>query len=224
MEGIVYYIAPDMESNPWESVRVAWVDKEKETCRWHYAFEQCHNQVSPWELELSAYVLPERIADIKGPELPAALLVLPFSARDIVDHIRSFDFAWPFMLDLTQIDEYTSAFPDEADQLDLLKLSQRTETDFYGPPSAIEGVKLLALFADLKAMCAHGKQFNKGNETFQTWCCIDMVEMSVHDLERRLLTVHPGTAGHDGLEVLRPAVDAWLSQRITSRKAVDETL
>ena len=69
-------------------------------------------------------------------------------------------------------------------------------------------------------MCVHGKQFNADNELFQTWRCIDMVEMSIYDLQHRLLE----TFGDKKLPELRPTVDKWIKERILSRKAVDESL
>lgn len=212
-EGIVYHIAPDMLENPYESVRVVWVDKEESTCQWFYSYAQSCNHTSPWDLHLSAFVLPENVCDIKSPKLPESLMTLPLSPAAIVDYFKAFDFAWPFLVDLSKIDEYVTAFPEPSDQLDLLKIWTSAQHGGYDGD-------LTKLFSDLVTMCVHGKQFNADNELFQTWRCIDMVEMSIYDLQHRLLE----TFGDKKLPELRPTVDKWIKERILSRKAVDESL
>ena len=98
-----------MEENPYCAVHVVWMQQERGTNHWLYAYEQTdpgestlHSSVSrfitltnifqfisvcsPWDLELSTYVLE---ANIKPPVVPRALLVGTLNPSSVIEFLKT---------------------------------------------------------------------------------------------------------------------------------------
>ncbi len=97
----MYHINADCETNPFRAVKVAWLQQEVGTGEWLYSYMQTDNgtfrancfdssvtfvtDCSPWELELSHFVLLEKL---KSAEVPRALLVGKLEAAPIIAHLK----------------------------------------------------------------------------------------------------------------------------------------
>jgi hypothetical protein len=104
-EGSVYHVSADFETNPFRSVKVAWLQQEVGTAEWLYSYLQTdcgecmflspcsvckYNLVliadcSPWDLELSGFVLLEKM---KPAGVPRALLVGKLEPAAIITHLK----------------------------------------------------------------------------------------------------------------------------------------
>lgn len=85
-----------MKINPYSSVSVVWMELERHPRSWFYSYDQMDNNCSPWDLQLSQYVLPENVH--KMP-LPPSLLKKNVTADAILLHLKRFgitNFSWPF--------------------------------------------------------------------------------------------------------------------------------
>jgi hypothetical protein len=182
LEGTIYNVRADFKNNPYNSISVAWLKREQGTNKWFYADLQEDNLCSPWDLQLSKYIL---LQNVHPSSLPASLQTgATITAPAVLEYLKTFDFASVFLYKLTQNEEYCEMFPEERDRLDFHVLASRCTRGEYH--SSKRGV--LGLFEDLELMVANGKQFNDCNRSFQPWRLCDMVEKTVGNLKIALGT------------------------------------
>eukprot|EP01032_Pedospumella_encystans_P004291 gene4291-5083_t len=112
-----------MASDPYGAVHIVWMQQEKGSDKWLYQYEQTDSLCSPWDLELSPYVLEK---NIKPPVVPRALLVGPLQPSSIIAYLKTFDASSQFLQDMSQCTdpEYTAKFPTEEERMDLLAISR----------------------------------------------------------------------------------------------------
>jgi len=183
-EGNIYYIRKDIKTNPYNAVTVVWLIQEKDTNDWLYAYTQTDSECSPWDLEISHFVLAE---NMRPPIYAKALRVGKLTAEPILNHLKSLDFTYPFQMDVSDIKEYVDMFPDEKDQIDLLKISKLCSKGRY---EGARDVGILTLFDDLQRMVNNGKYFNQCNMSFQPWRLADMLDKELLALRELLATYH----------------------------------
>jgi hypothetical protein len=82
----VYHIREDLERNPYGAVKIAWLRQEKGTGDWVYAHMQTDCDCSPWELELSTYVL---LQNVRPPKVPRTLLVGTLDPVVLIEFLKT---------------------------------------------------------------------------------------------------------------------------------------
>jgi hypothetical protein len=83
----IYHVTPDMKTNPFASISVVWMQLEQNPRFWFYSYEQLDNLCSPWDLELSQYVLPE---NIRMMPLPRSLAVGKITATAVINYLQRY--------------------------------------------------------------------------------------------------------------------------------------
>ena len=74
-----------MKEDPYSSISVVWLDQESNPRRWFYAYQQLDNLCSPWDLQLSAFVLPENVRPVI---LPHALTLGCLTAKTVLSYLQ----------------------------------------------------------------------------------------------------------------------------------------
>lgn len=74
-----------MKEDPYSSVSVVWLDQESNPRQWFYAYHQLDNLCSPWDLQLSAFVLPENVRPVS---LPRALTLGSVTAEAVLSYLQ----------------------------------------------------------------------------------------------------------------------------------------
>ena len=80
----IYYVRPDFQRDPYQSVLVAWVGQDEDR-QWMYRFVQTDNECSPWDLALSDFVLPQNVKQIAFPDSVCRRNV---KAQDILNYLK----------------------------------------------------------------------------------------------------------------------------------------
>jgi hypothetical protein len=178
-EGCIYNIRDDMQKNPYKSIDVIWMEQEKDTLQWYYAYSQTDTAVSPWELNISSF------APLKGSKpiaVPKTLLVGKIYAKSILDYIRTWDMAKPFKepLSICKDQEYCSLFSVE-DRLDLQTINTWGRSGRYE-----EEIGIAVLFDDLERMVANSKKLNAANAQFLPWIQADAMGKMLFQLKKCL--------------------------------------
>ena len=88
LEGSIYHVRPDFKKNPYRSISVVWMKLEESPRRWFYAYTQTDNICSPWDLQLSKYVLPENIPSIVP--LPSSLQGHTVDAMAVLAYLKRY--------------------------------------------------------------------------------------------------------------------------------------
>lgn len=83
----IYHVTTDMKTNPFASISVVWMQLEQNPKFWFYSYEQLDNLCSPWDLELSQYVLPE---NVRVTPLPRSLAVGNITAAAVIHYLERF--------------------------------------------------------------------------------------------------------------------------------------
>lgn len=68
-------------SNPYRSIKVVWLVQEQGTNTWFYDYIQTDNDMSPWDLTLSSYVLSENVNEFMQIKLNTSLFYLSFQVK-----------------------------------------------------------------------------------------------------------------------------------------------
>lgn len=89
-----------MESRPFKSISVVWMEREENADNevtapdskpysWVYKYMQTECECSPWDLQPSKFVLPDKLADRKNRNcLPRSLSVGPITVRNVLEHLK----------------------------------------------------------------------------------------------------------------------------------------
>lgn len=210
-EGSIYHIRRDVKINPYNAVKIVWLIQEKDTDDWVYDYIQTDNDNSPWDLELSHFVLEE---NMRPPRLPKSLKVGNLTAEAILNHIEELDFSYIFKIPVSGVQEFTDKFPAETDQLDLPAIRQLQGQGHYD--SRVANAGIIALFSDLQRMIDNAKMFNNCNREFQVWRCAEMTSCALIDLRAELASIH----GID--ELLQVVEDAHVNEVTTVQEQIEE--
>jgi len=145
----IYHVRRNIEDNPYGGILVVWLVQELGHNNWVYDYNQTDNECSPWDLEISDFVLPEHVV---SPDLPRELTETLPTATAILSYLYNMDFSYVFKYQVSVIDEYCSLFPLPKDQLDFGALRMRAKSGVY---DGRDGLYLL--FDDLDRMVANCK-------------------------------------------------------------------
>jgi hypothetical protein len=63
----IYDVRSDYKLQPYLSILVVWLDQDR-NLSWAYKFLQTENECSPWDLEMSSYILPHQIKELTFPD------------------------------------------------------------------------------------------------------------------------------------------------------------
>jgi len=135
-EASIYHIREDVATNPYQAVSVIFLRQEEGTRDWLYDYAQCDCECSPWDLELSHYVL---LKNIRSPKLPRSLLVGSLQASTVLAYIKTFDAAGQFLEDMSQCrdTQYCALVANPDDRLDLKVITKWCRQGRYDEESMI---------------------------------------------------------------------------------------
>eukprot|EP01041_Mallomonas_annulata_P008726 gene8726-18039_t len=210
-EGNIYYTRKDAKTNPYRSILVTWLVQEQGTFDWLYAYSQTDSECSPWDLEVSSFVLAE---NMRPPVYPKSLRVGTLAPESILNYLKSLDFVYTFQMITTEIDEFISMFPDKKDHLDLPTITKLCSKGRY---EGARGVGILTLFDDLQRMVNNSKTFNQCNIHFQPWRLADM-------LDKELLTLREMLASYHSMTGLLERVEHVLEEEMTQGEELSQEL
>jgi hypothetical protein len=76
-----------VRENPYSSISVVWMELERNPKSWFYSYDQMDNLCSPWDLQLSQYVLPE---NVRALPLPKSLTIAHATAKAVLLHLEGY--------------------------------------------------------------------------------------------------------------------------------------
>ena len=195
MEGSLYHVpdATDMQTDPYQCLKVVWLSQEKDTNDWVFAYMQTDCEVSPWELEPSDYVLAEDNQRVR--KLPSSLKVGSLVPSAIFNYFKILDCSTIFLIPIAEVSpEYVEMFPNKEDILDLHIIANWLEQGRYAAnrnDSNSAALGISTLLNDLEHMVHNAKLFNQSNTNFLPWRQADMAATSLTRLRKQLIEVHP---------------------------------
>ena len=205
-EGRIYELSPDYQTNPYQAVKVLWLEQDKESKDWVYAYTQTDTLLSTWEVFPSLFVEEEDLLSNKAARrsclaVPSSFYRAPISPLALVKALKRLDSASPFLdFDVRHIPTFCAMFPAEGDQLTLHVIEHYVKEGRYdeGPSSSPSSSSSSSsssessfafdlLFQDLERMVTNGKAFNDENRCFLVWRLMDAFEVALGKAKQRLV-------------------------------------